>query len=97
MTERQVKKCYQIAQHYGMKMQKLQAAQELNELQALLLRRPNQIANKQDFVNSVIDEIADVRIMCEQLRFLYDIEPNDIVDRINFKLNRQLDRIRDEG
>lgn len=97
MTDRQIAKCYKIAQHYGKGKQKIQAAQELNELQALLLRRPDQIQNKAEHIENLIDEIADVEIMIEQLRQLYEIGNNEIHDRINFKLNRQIDRIREEG
>ena len=97
MTDRQITKCYKIAQHYGKGKQKIQAAQELNELQALLLRRPDQIRNNDEFIDNMIDEIADVEIMIEQLRQLYEIGQNEIYERINFKLNRQIERIREEG
>ena len=97
MTERQITKCYKILSHYGRNKQKIQAAQELNELQALLLRRPDQIKSYDEFINSLIDEMADVEIMIEQLRQCYDIGVHEIHDRINFKLNRQMERIRSEG
>ena len=97
MTDRQITKCYKIAQHYGKGKQKIQAAQELNELQALLLRRPDQIRNNDEYLDNMIDEMADVTIMIEQLRQLFDIENRELHDRINYKLNRQIDRIREEG
>lgn len=96
MTDRQITKCYNILNHYGREKQKIQAAQELNELQALLLRRQDQIANYNEFVDNLIDEMADVTIMIEQLRQCYEIGNNEIHDRINQKLNRQLERMRGE-
>ena len=96
MTEVQIIKCSKIAKHYGLRNQKLQAAQELNELQALLLRRKNQITNQRDHHNNIVDEIADCTIMIEQLRQLYNIEMSEISDRINQKLNRQIERMNNE-
>ena len=96
MTDRQITKCYNIWNHYGREKQKIQAAQELNELQALLLRRQDQIGNYNEFVDKLMDEMADVTIMIEQLRQCYEIGNNEIHDRINQKLNRQLERMRGE-
>lgn len=97
MTEYQQIKAYKIAKHYGLKTQKIQACQELNELSGVLLRRKDQIPNRFDFINSLIDEMADVYVMLEQLKTLYHLNAKDISDRISFKLNRQIERMAEEG
>lgn len=96
MNEMQKSKVYRIAKHYGLKKQKQQALQELNELSGVLLRRKDQIPNKAEHKNNLIDEIADVYVMLEQLKRLYHLKDRDVSDRITFKLNRQIERIEQE-
>jgi hypothetical protein len=48
-------------------------------------------------VQNVLDEMADSMIMIEQVRQLYNISEFDLRRRIDFKLNRQLDRISKEA
>lgn len=96
MTEYQIIKAHKIAKHYGLRKQRFQALQELNELSGVLLRRNDQISCKEDFTNSLIDEMADVYVMLEQLKTLYHIDGNSISDRISFKLNRQIERMEQE-
>ena len=96
MTDYQRTKAYKIAKHYGLTKQKFQALQELNELSAVLLRRKDQIANRADHINNLIDEIADVLVMIEQIKTLYHIDDKDVSARITFKLNRQIERIEAE-
>lgn len=96
MTEYQIMKAHKIAKHYGLNKQKFQALQELNELSNVLLRRQDQIQNRAEHKNNLIDEMADVYVMLKQLETLYHIDQRTIEDRITFKLNRQLDRIKEE-
>ena len=95
MTRGQSRKCGDIAERYGRRNQEKQAISELSELLYVLTRRPDQ--RKIDWKNDLIDEIADVTIMLEQLRLIYDIENDEINERINFKLNRQRERIKAEN
>ena len=97
LTEYQIIKAHKIAKHYGLRKQKFQALQELNELSGVLLRRKDQIDNNFEHENNMIDEIADVYVMLQQLQVLYHIDPHRISDRISYKLNRQLERIEQEG
>lgn len=96
MNENQKSKCKLIAEHYGKAKQKMQAVQELSELILAITRRADQKADRQAYIESLIDEIADSKIMIEQLKSLYQISDFDIRQRIDFKLNRQLDRISNE-
>jgi hypothetical protein len=97
MNENQMSKCKTIAEHYGKRKQKLQAIQELTELILLLTRRADQKADHEEYVQNVLDEMADSMIMIEQVRQLYNISEFDLRRRIDFKLNRQLDRISKEA
>ena len=102
MNRTQESKCRQIAEKYGMRNQEQQAVSELTELQYVLTRRPNQRGaawaekHKATWTESLLDEIADVFIMLEQLRTLHGISKDAVNDEINYKLNRQLDRIENE-
>ena len=93
MTELQIIKAHKIAEHYGKNKQKIQAVQELTELILVLTRRPDQKPDRQAYLDSVIDEMADSLVMIEQIRQLYEINPIDIDRRITAKLNRQLRRM----
>lgn len=94
MTKSQKSKCKKIAETYGLRNQETQAVSELTELQYVLTRRPNQRTT--NWKDQLIDEIADVRIMCRQLQTLYDIDDDTISEKIDYKLNRQLGRIKEE-
>ena len=66
MNEIEKSKVYRIAKHYGLKKQKIQAVQELNELSAVLLRRKDQIQNTGKRCLPVLHEIQK-KIYTDQL------------------------------
>ena len=92
MTRGQAIKCERIAEHYGRDTQEAQAVSELSELLYVLTRRKSQRGI--DWKNELIDEMADCKVMIQQLLTLHGIEPDELNERINFKLNRQLERIK---
>lgn len=77
-----------IADHYGIKEQLRQLAEECCELAV----EANHSARKGTTVK-IIEEIADVAIMMEQIIYLARIDRKDIDEVIDYKLNRQLERI----
>lgn len=95
MTEQEMKNAITIiAMHYGMKAQSMQACEECAELiQAVskLIRGVNEIR-----ILSLVEEIADVRIMMSQLMQLYGIPETEIATLVERKLERQLERIKGE-
>lgn len=95
MTEQEMKNAITIiAMHYGMKAQSMQACEECAELiQAVskLTRGVNEIR-----ILSLVEEIADVRIMMSQLMQLYGIPETEIATLVERKLERQLERIKGE-
>ena len=95
MTRGQVSKCRQIATHYGRQTQEAQTISELSELLHVLTRRQSQRGI--DWNNNLVDEIADVEIMIQQLMDIHDISADEINERVNFKLNRQIERMSGDG
>ena len=80
-----------IADHYGIKKQLRQLAEECSELAV----EASHSARKGTTVK-IIEEIADVQIMIEQIIYLAKIDKCDIEDCINFKLDRQMKRMEKE-
>lgn len=94
------KKITFIADHYGEEEQLIQTAEECSELgkAALKYRRAlmNDNASAETLRNAnaaLIDEIADVLIMCEQLMHLEGCA-GDVMHIISEKLKRQMERIK---
>ena len=86
--EEKVKK---IAEHYGLKNQLRQLSEECCELAV----EASHSARKGTTVK-IIEEMADVEIMIEQIIYLAKIDKCDIEDCINYKLDRQIKRIKEE-
>ena len=84
-------KVKEIAEHYGIKNQLRQLAEECSELSV----ESSHSARKGTTVK-IIEEMADVMIMIEQVVYLAKIDKCDIEDCINYKINRQLKRIEEE-
>ena len=84
-------KLQMIADHYGIKQQLRQLAEECSELAV----EASHSARKGTTVK-IIEEIADVQIMIEQIIYLAKIDLCDIEDCINYKLDRQMKRIKEE-
>ena len=80
-----------IADHYGIKKQMHQLAEECSELAV----EASHSARKGVTVK-IIEEMADVLLMIEQVIYLAEIDMCDIEDCINYKLDRQMNRISNE-
>ena len=69
------------------------AIEEMSELtKALLKWRRVDGAELIKARDNIVDEIADVRIMCRQMEILFQVE-NEVEQRIDFKVGRQLERL----
>ena len=84
-------KLIEIADHYGIDNQLHQLAEECSELAV----EASHSARKGVTVK-IIEEMADVILMIEQVIYLAKIDICDIEDCIDFKLNRQMNRISNE-
>ena len=84
-------KVKKIADYYGLKNQLRQLSEECCEL-AVEASHSARIGT----TVKIIEEMADVMIMIEQVIYLAKIDKCDIEDCINYKINRQLKRIEEE-
>lgn len=94
MTEEQKAKCHEIAVYYGIANQRYKAVEEMAELIHAIMKTETESV---DFAHyeQIIEELADVSIMMEQMRFFFGDEA--VNDRINEKLDRQLERMERES
>lgn len=95
MTEQQIKLCNKIAEHYGKENQTTKFVEECAEA-IVAVQKLKQVDTSEDCVkayDSLLEEIADVRIMVQQMMCLHsEVAINSIIDR---KLKRQLHRMAD--
>lgn len=89
-----------IADTYGYDAQSRQLIEEMAELMVAInkLHKLGKNWTNQDSVwcermKNIAEEIADVTIMLEQIKYLLQISETDIDQIIEQKLNRQLERI----
>lgn len=83
-----------IANHYGIKNQLKKTLEELSELgDETFDYMIAFLGGDEDITTgSLIDEIADVKIMLEQLEYLLELE-EEVRNRVEYKLSRQMERI----
>lgn len=79
----------EIVHEYGDGNQKLKACEELCELQEAILKDVNKHID-----SGVVEEIADVYIMLAQLEVIYDVDVLDLFEMIQYKLDRQRERMK---
>lgn len=91
MSEIERQKLLFIINTYGTNKQEDKAIEEMSELQkAILKHRENKRAEERQ---DVIDEIADVSVMLEQLKIIYSCH-NEVAERMDYKIDRQIKRIK---
>lgn len=74
---------------WGVNGQLTVAVEELSELTKEICKMLRNIGN----INDLAEEVADVEIMCEQLRHIYSID-EDVDDWKKYKLNRLANRLK---
>jgi len=74
---------------WGAKAQTLMVLEEMAELQKEILKNINR---DKDNITEIIDEVADVEIMLEQLKYIYKIE-KQVAERIPVKLEKVAKRL----
>lgn len=95
MTEKEINEAIgEIAEHYGAKAQSMQTCEECAELIQAVSKLTRGETTSAVRIMSLIEEIADVRIMVSQLMYLYGIPESEITSQIEEKLKRQLERIK---
>ena len=84
-------KSLKIVEHFGDNHQRFKAAEELSELQTLILQDANENGKVQQ--SRIIEEIADVYVMLSQLKTIYCIDSRDLEPVISYKVDRTLKEI----
>lgn len=88
------KEIKQIANHYGYLSQKNMLIEELAEL-IQALNKYERYEHREGFLANLIEEVADVEVMLEQVKYLLGIKER--VAKVKFyKIKRQLGRINKE-
>ena len=90
-----------IADHYGLQHQLDKLREELGELDTAALCVEMDIMRRDGFVppetiDALVDELADVSVMLQQIMHLTNTH-DAVRERIQFKVNRQLERIAAEA
>lgn len=88
------KRIMTIANHYGLRYQAEKAIEEMAELMVAIKHQDNM--NPLSSSLPFIEELADVKIMIDQLYYLTDRGGN-VKRAIDWKLNRQIKRIEEEN
>ena len=104
-------KLLQIIHCYGVNNQLRKFNEEAFELIEAIMMLENyeilehykEYANDQNYQSTlsikkadIAEEIADCYVMLEQFRLYYNISKEDVIENINYKINRQIDRIKKE-
>lgn len=84
-------KIAEIIEHNGMNRQRFKAAEELSELQTIVLQDAND--NGKVSIARLAEEIADVYVILSELELIYNLDDRDIQPIIDFKIDRTLRRI----
>lgn len=95
-----------IAEHYGIENQSVQLMEEMAELTIALnkYRRSSKIEHKticdsideQFIIAQIMEEICDVEIVLEQIKYLLNHSSDDLAVWKQRKIERQLERIAKE-
>lgn len=92
MTQEQLRQLNFIVEHYGSANQLNKSIEELSELITEISRYD---ADEPHHRGNIIDELSDVMVMCNQLMIIFNCF-GEVEERIDFKINRQLERIKNE-
>lgn len=91
-----------IINHYGVSHQLKKLSEEIFEFQEAIIKYMmlNEICSEEyenKLMNHIEEEYADVMVMMEQFKAYYNLDNNNIIDIMNKKIDRQLDRIEKEN
>lgn len=78
-------KLERIIEHYGINAQQRQFAEEVFELQEAITKGEQRIF--------IAEEIADCMVMLNQFKEYYNITDEQINKQMEYKVNRQIERI----
>jgi hypothetical protein len=90
-----------IINHYGLSKQLKYIHTEYFELDEAIIDENNDECTYMDEVETyhkknIASEIADIMVMLKQFQYCYDIEDKQVEDIMKQKIERQLERIKNE-
>lgn len=88
-------KLLEIINHYGVMPQLKYFQSEVFELNEAIIKAENPFEPIQD-IEHITEEIADCFVMLEQFRLYYDIDLDEIKKVGRYKIDRQIERIKEE-
>ena len=88
-------KLLKIIQHYGINKQLKYIHSEYFELDEAIIKYSN-VEELRFTKGNIKEEIADIMVMLKQFQYYYDITDEQIEEIMNYKIQRQLDRISEE-
>jgi hypothetical protein len=91
MTEQDRGNFETIIETFGKEAQMVVAIEELAELQQEITKK---LRHKKGTVFGLVEEIADVEIMTDQLKVMFGIGEKELATERNYKINRTLEKIR---
>ena len=75
-----------LIEKFGAEKQMLKCVEELNELGQAICKFEE--TNKVEAIKNIIEEIADVEVMLEQLKLILEIDEKEVRKMKSFKLHR---------
>lgn len=95
-------KLLQIINHYGLDKQLKYIHSEYFELDEAIINYVDDECNyysevENSHLRKIAGEIADVMVMLKQFQYYFDIEDEEIEEKMKYKIDRQLDRIEKEN
>lgn len=91
-TDPRIKK---IALHYGYDVQSIKLIEETSELQQAICKH-RESKDKAKTLKDIKSEIADVYVLLDQMKYLLNIKDEELEELKDFKINRQLLRMKVE-
>lgn len=85
-----------IIKHYGLYNQLKYIHSEYFELDEVIVACEESGELSEYYQDNIAGEIADIMVMLKQFQYYYGISDKQIEDIMNFKIDRQLDRINKE-
>lgn len=95
MTNENSEKIKIIANHSTEARQIAKTLEELSELQQVLAKYLA-CGTSKDYKKNLVEELADVVVMLNQVIYLENVDNDDILETIDKKIKRQLKRINGE-
>ncbi|HDK7179770.1 TPA: hypothetical protein PTV74_002127 [Clostridium botulinum] len=92
LNKEQIKQCKMIVECNDVTLQKFVAIEELAELQQAISKYQREPTIFK--IDNIEEEIADAYVVLEELKIIFGIDKEEMENRIDYKLDRELKRIK---